>query len=146
MITKLRNYAILAAVILIGIAALTDGGGPLGWPNIAREDGGKRTISLIAYASNDSLEVHARVQTSLQGVILNIPHEPVDGDSWEYEFEVEATEHVSINFNTWVTRSEPGDRSNTLCRVVDNGDTVREERAVVPDHRRDAIAMCPYVA
>ena len=146
-ITKLRNMTILGVIIIVGLLVVTDSGSPLGWPNITVDDGGgRRTITLIAYANNDSLEVYAQVQTSLQGVILNFPTDAVDDNQWEYEFEVEATEHVSIIFNTWVTRERYNDGSYTVCRVVDDGHTVAQEKARVPKSRRNTIAMCPYVA
>ena len=145
MITKVRNLTLLAVAVLLTVIVFGQGV-PRGWVGSDMDDGGKRTITLIGYASNNSLEITTRVQTSLQGVILWLSHEPVDDDSWEYSFEVIATEHVVITFQTWVTRNEPGDRSSTRCRIEDNGDKVSEERAVVRDNRRDTIAMCQYRA
>lgn len=131
------------AALVFGIITFP-GGAPTGW--FTGEDDGSRDITLIALSSNDTLVVTANVTSSHQGVVLNLNDFATGGNSWDYTFTVEATEHVRVTLDARINRTEPGERADVQCRIEDNGDRVDRDRSALSPRRSVAIAGCSYVS
>lgn len=115
-----------------------------GWYGGDKDDDGKRTIQLIGLASNDSMRVEVLMLSSINGYVLSLHNEEIGNNSWDYEYEAQATEHVRISFDAWVQVVGMGDKSSVRCKIIDDGQVVSDDRAVAQDKRMSTQATCAY--
>jgi hypothetical protein len=122
-------------------------GAPDGWFTGDGGDDSSRQITMIVLSSNDRLRItSATVHTSAEGQILNLIDHNVNGNSWDYTFTVQATEHFRAMVIAEVGVEELGDRSTVRCRIEDNGDKVDDDFARIAVHRTAAQVNCNYVS
>ena len=142
--TKIRN-GFIVLFVLAGLLVWTGTvDAPGGW--FTDDDDGSRQITLIGLTSNDTLVVTASVTTSHEGRILNLVQHVVDGNSWDYTFTVQATEHYQAKITAEVTSEELGDLAYVKCRIEDNADVVNDDELTVNPRRMHAQADCAYIS
>lgn len=148
MITKIKSALILmiAVGVVWSVASMSTG-------KTGDDDDESREINIIALASNDTLNIRVIVHSSVRGRVLDVPaagvREPtfnVDDIHWDTTVRVQKNERVRISIRAWAYSNYVGDPDSWVrCRIVDNGQRVRDERREVHRFRTTASVECAYV-
>ena len=143
--TKIRTTILAVVVVFVAIMVFQNGT-PRGWYGGDNDDTG-RTVTLIALAENDTLTLsEIKVTTSKQGRVLQLENEELFENSWDYDVHLDAGESISIQMLVKVYSLERDDRAFVRCKILDDGDVVRDHRAEVPEARREAYTQCNYTS